>query len=161
MATITICSDFGAQNAWKYLNNSLSLLLKCLCWRSLGSWCKGRSGSLSAGDKFTATGGKPAGFCPQVCGGHSRRCPGPGVWWPNLVWLPGRESLWQLGFSLAFSGSVGSPPWSCFSTQWIEGGKSNKGLPLSKSHESWQENAGVSRDQHLDAAWTCHAVWIM
>lgn len=39
--------------------------------------------------------------------------------------------------------------------------KSNKGLPLSKSHESWQEDAGVSRDQHLGAAWTCHTVWIM
>ena len=28
MTAITICSDFGAQNEWKYLNNSLSLLIK-------------------------------------------------------------------------------------------------------------------------------------
>ena len=28
MAAVTICSDFGAQNEWEYLNNSLSLLLK-------------------------------------------------------------------------------------------------------------------------------------
>ena len=47
---------------------------------------------------------------PQVRGGHSNRYTGPGVWWPNLGRIPGRDPPVTARFQPNFSAGVWQAP---------------------------------------------------
>lgn len=107
--------------------------------------------------RFTATGWQVhcrvlpgsllAWLFPQVQGGHGNRYTGPGVWWPNLGRLPGRDPPVTARFQPNFSAGVWQAPHKAvFPLNELREGKRTKGFPWARTGEFWPDN--VSSQQH-------------